>query len=135
VDPFQLRELGEVICREAAGPASLVTPEHPSWLQTLETPGPAQTSKGADSKMTTPQERNSGALTPLMMTQDQLQQLLQQLYCPAMSSNPKVKDLEPYHGKRSKLSAFITQCELKFNCEQNKLDSDVKRVNYVSTRY
>jgi hypothetical protein len=77
---------------------------------------------------------NSGALALLMMIQDQLQQLLQQLYHPAMSSNPKVKDPDLYHGERSKLHAFITQCELKFNCEPNKFDSDVKRVNYASSR-
>jgi hypothetical protein len=134
VDPFQLRELGEVIGEEPVGPASPVTPENPSRPQTPETPGPAQTSKEEGSKMTTPQEASSGALAPLMMTQDQLQQLLQQLYRPATSSNPKVEDPELYHGERSKLRAFITQCELKFKCEPNKFDSDVKRVNYASSR-
>jgi hypothetical protein len=134
VDPFQLQELGEVIGREPAGPASPVTSENPSRPQTPETPGPAQTSKGEDSKMTMPQETNSGALAPLMMTQDQLQQLLQQLYRPVTSSNLRVEDPELYHGERSKLRAFITQCELKFNCEPNKFHSDVKRVNYASSR-
>jgi hypothetical protein len=100
----------------------------------METPGPAQTSKGEGSKMTMPQEANSGALAPLMIIQDQVQQLLQQLYYLAMSSNPKVEDAELYHGERSKLHAFITQCELKFNCEPNKFDIDVKRVNYASSR-
>jgi hypothetical protein len=56
------------------------------------------------------------------------------LYRPATSSNLKVKDLELYYGERSKLHAFITQCELKFNCEPNKFDSNVKRVNYTSSR-
>jgi hypothetical protein len=84
--------------------------------------------------MTTPQEANSGALARLIMTQDQLQQLLQQLYRLAMSSNPKVQNPELYHDERSKLRAFITQCELKFNCEPNRFDSDVKRVNYASSR-
>jgi hypothetical protein len=134
VDPFQLRELGEVIGEEPARPASPVTPENPSRPQTPETPGPAQTSKEEGSKMTTPQEASSGVLAPLMMTPDQLQQLLQQLYRPATSSNPKVDDPEQYHGERSKLRAFITQCELKFNCEPNRFDSDVKRVNYASSR-
>jgi hypothetical protein len=134
VDPFQLWELGEVIGGEPAGPASPVTPEDPSQPQTPETPGPAQTLKGEDSKMTTPQGMNSGALAPLMMTQDQLQQLLHQLYHLVMSSNLKVEDPELYHGERSKLHTFITQCELKFNCEPNKFDSDVKRVNYASSR-
>jgi hypothetical protein len=91
--------------------------------------------KEEGSKMTMPQEVNSGALAPLMMTQDQLQQLLQQLYHPAISRNLKVKDPELYHGRRSKLRTFITQSELKFNCEPNMFDSDVKRVNYASSRY
>jgi hypothetical protein len=84
--------------------------------------------------MTTPLGTNSGALTPLMITQDQLQQLLQQFYRPVTSSNPKVEDLDLYLGERSKLHAFITQCELKFNCEPNKFNSNVKRVNYTSSR-
>jgi hypothetical protein len=134
VDPFQLRELGEVIGREPAGPGSQVTPETPSWPQTPETPGPAQTSKGEGSKMTTPQGMNIRALAPVMMTQDQLQQLLQQLYHPVTSSNRKVEDPELYHGERSKLHTFITQCELKLNCEPNKFDGNVKRVNYASSR-
>jgi hypothetical protein len=134
VDPFQLWELGEVIGKEPARPASPVTPENPSQPQTLETPGLAQTSKEEGSKMTMLQEVSSGALALLMMIQDQLQQLLQQLYHPAMSSNLKVEDPELYYGERSKLHAFITQCELKFNCELNTFDSDVKRVNYTSSR-
>jgi hypothetical protein len=52
-----------------------------------------------------------------------------------MSSNLKVDDPEQYHGERSKLHAFITQCELKFNCKPNTFNSDVKRVNYASSRY
>jgi hypothetical protein len=51
-----------------------------------------------------------------------------------MSSNPTVEDPELYYSERSKLRAFITQCELKFNCEANKFDNDVKRVNYASSR-
>jgi hypothetical protein len=84
--------------------------------------------------MTTPQGTNVRALAPVLMTQDHLHQLLQQLYHPATSSNPNVQDPELYHGERSKLCAFITQCELKFNCEPNKFDGDIKRVNYASSR-
>jgi hypothetical protein len=84
--------------------------------------------------MAAQQGMNIRALALVKMTQDQLQQLLQQLYHLVTSSNPKVEDLELYHSERSKLHAFITQCELKFNCEPNKFDSDVKRVNYASSR-
>jgi hypothetical protein len=70
-----------------------------------------------------------------MITNDQLQQLLQQLQPhPAPSSNPKVEDPELYYGERPKLWVFITQCKLKFNCKPDKFDNDVKRVNYASSR-
>jgi hypothetical protein len=135
VDPFYLRELGEVIGEEAVGPASLVTPEGPSRPQTPETPGPVQTTKRVTFDMAAQQGMSIGGLPPLTITNDQLQQLLQQLQPhPAMTSNPKVEDPELYYGERSKLRAFITQCKLKFNCEANKFDNDVKRVNYASSR-
>jgi hypothetical protein len=78
---------------------------------------------------------STGGLPPLTITNDQLQQLLQQLQPhPAPSSNPKVEDPERYYGERPKLQAFITQCELKFNYKANKFDNEVKRVNYASSR-
>jgi hypothetical protein len=79
--------------------------------------------------MMTPQGNHGGALAPVQMTQDQLQILLQQLYHPPVPSNPKVEDPELYYGERPKLRAFLTQCELKFNCEPNKFDRDTKKVN------
>jgi hypothetical protein len=85
--------------------------------------------------MTTPQGNPAGALAPIQMSTDQLQYLLQQLYHPPAPSNPKVEDPELYYGKRPKLHAFLTQCELKFNCEPNKFDLDAKKVNYISSRY
>jgi hypothetical protein len=84
--------------------------------------------------MMTPQGNYGGALAPVQMTQDQLQILLQQLYHPPAPSNPKVEDPELYYGERPKLRAFLTQCELKFNCEPNKFDWDTKKVNYASSR-
>jgi hypothetical protein len=84
--------------------------------------------------MATPQGNSAGALAPIQMSTDQLQHLLQQLYHPPASSNPKVEDLELYYGKRPKLCAFLTQCELKFNCELNKFNLDTKKVNYTSSR-
>jgi hypothetical protein len=45
-----------------------------------------------------------------------------------------VEDPELYHGERTKLRAFLIQCELKFNCEGNRFDMEQKRVNYVSSR-
>jgi hypothetical protein len=135
VDPFHLRELGEIIEEEAGGPASPVTPEGPSRPQTPETPALVQTSKRVTFDMATQHGTRTVGLPPLTITNDQLQQLLQQLQPhPAPSSNPKVEDRELYYGERPKLRVFITQCELKFNCEANKFDSEFKRVNYASSR-
>jgi hypothetical protein len=136
VDPFHLKELGEIIREEAAGPASPVTPENPSQPQTPDTPGPVQTSKRVTFDMAAQQGMSIGGLPPLKITNNQLQQLLQQLRpYPAMSSNPKVEDPELYYGEWPKLWAFITQYELKFNCEANRFDNEVKKVNYASSRY
>jgi hypothetical protein len=68
------------------------------------------------------------------MTQDQLQILLQQLYHPPAPSNPKVKDPELYYRERPKLQAFITQCELRFNCKPNTFTWDTKKVHYASSQ-
>jgi aminoglycoside phosphotransferase (APT) family kinase protein len=63
-------------------------------------------------------------VTPVTMTQEQLNQILQQLHRPPTTNNPKVEDPELYYGERAKLQAFLAQCELKFNCEINKFDME-----------
>jgi hypothetical protein len=75
-----------------------------------------------------------GVVNPVTMTQEQLNQILQQLHRPPTMSNPKVEDPELYYGERAKLQAFLTQCELKFHCEMNKFDMEWKRANYASSR-
>jgi hypothetical protein len=65
-----------------------------------------------------------GVVTPVTITQEQLNQILQQLHWPPTTSNPKVEDPELYYGERAKLQAFFTQYELKFNCEMNKFDME-----------
>jgi hypothetical protein len=67
------------------------------------------------------------------LTFDQLAQIIAQLR-PDSSRNPKVEDPELFYGQRSKLRAFVTQCELKFNCELNLFDTDAKKVHYASSR-
>jgi hypothetical protein len=79
VDPFHLKELGEIIREEAAGLASPVIPENPSRPQIPEIPGLVQTSKRVTFDMATQQGMSTGGLPPLTITNDQLQQLLQQL--------------------------------------------------------
>jgi hypothetical protein len=122
VASFQLRELGKDIKQEPTGPASPVTPENPSRLQTPDSPILPHTSRTDDSEMVTP--AGLGVVTPVTMTQEQLNQILQQLHWPPTMSNPKIEDPELYYGERAKLRAFLTQCELKFNGEMNKFDTE-----------
>jgi hypothetical protein len=75
-----------------------------------------------------------GIITPVTMTQDQLNQILIELHRPSTNSNPKVEDPELYYGERTKLRAFLTQCELKFNYEGNRFDMEQKQVNYASSQ-
>jgi hypothetical protein len=75
-----------------------------------------------DLEMATP--AGLGGVTLVMMTQEQLNQILQQLYQPPTTSNPEVEDPKLYYGERAKLWVFLTQCELKFNCEMNKFDME-----------
>jgi hypothetical protein len=77
VDLFYLRELREVIGEEAAGPASPVIPGGSSRPQIPETPGLVQTAKRVTFDIATQQGISIGGLPPLMIMDDQLQQLLQ----------------------------------------------------------
>jgi hypothetical protein len=130
---FQLRELGKNIEQEPTGSASPVTPEYPSRPQTPESPKLPHTSTSDSAEIVTP--AGLGIITLVTMTQEQLNQILIELHRPSTNSNPKVEDLELYHGERTKLRAFLTQCELKFNCEGNRFDTEQKKVNYASSRY
>jgi hypothetical protein len=127
LDPFELRELGEAIS-DHTRPASPVTPDHPSRPQI------PTTTEEDNSGMTTPQGPAGASLPPVQMMIDQLQTLLQQLYQPHPSSQPKIEDPELYYGERAKLRALLIQCKLKFNCEPSKFDKDSKKVNYTSAR-
>jgi hypothetical protein len=64
LDLFTLRVLGEAIRSKVSGPASPVTPEYPSRLQTPEILG--ETNSG----MMTPQGNPTGALAPIQMSMD-----------------------------------------------------------------
>jgi hypothetical protein len=117
---FQLRELGKDIEQEPTRLASLVTPKDPSRLQTPNLPILPHTSIIGYSEMVTPV--GLGVVTPVTITQEQLNQILQQLYWPPTMSNPKVDDPELYYGERAKLWAFLTQYQLTFNYKMNKFD-------------
>jgi hypothetical protein len=78
VASFQLREFGENIEQEQTGLASPVTPEHPSSPQTPESPELPHTSTGDYVEMAIP--AGLGIITPVTMTQEQLNQILMKLH-------------------------------------------------------
>jgi hypothetical protein len=131
VASFQLRELGENIEQEPTGSVSPVTPEHLSRPQTPKCHKLPHTSTGNYMEMVTP--AGLGMVTLVTMTPEQLNQILIELHRPLTNSNPKVEDPELYYGERTKLRAFLTQYELKFNCKGNRFDREQKKVNYVSS--
>jgi hypothetical protein len=130
---FELRELTKNIKQEPTGLVSPVTPEHPSRLQIPKSPELPHTSTGDYVEMVTP--AGLGIVTPVTMTQEQLNQILIELHQPSTNSNPKVEDLELYYGERTKLRVFLIQCELKFNCKGNRFNTEQKKVNYASSWY
>jgi hypothetical protein len=67
---------------------------------------------------------------------DMMQTLLQELINQrgARTARAKVEDPELFYGERTKLRAFLVQCELKFNCESNKFVTHAEKVNYASAR-
>jgi hypothetical protein len=69
------------------------------------------------------------------MSNDTLQDILQLLANQGggRSSNPKIKEPDPYHGERTKLRPFLAHCELKFRTEPNKFDTDEKKIAYTSS--
>jgi hypothetical protein len=67
---------------------------------------------------------------------DVMQTLLQELINQRgiRTARVKVEDPELFYGERTKLRAFLVQCELKFNCESNKFVTHAEKVNYASAR-
>jgi len=137
VDPFNLRKLEETLSEGTGRPISPTTPEQNSRATTPETPAPKtprtvhfQETMGPSSG----KAPETNPTPPESQFADFIKQLAYQLQANRPTSNPKVEDPELYHGERTKLRAFLTQCELKFNCESNKFKDDKAKVNYASSR-
>ena len=128
-EALNLRDLAEVIDIEAPRPASPLTPEEQSRAQSPETAGPIQSPRQVQFDMSTAGGQIAG-------NEDALQMLLQELINQrgARTARAKVEDPELFYGERTKLRAFLVQCELKFNCESNKFVTDAEKVNYASAR-
>jgi hypothetical protein len=64
---------------------------------------------------------------------DVLQALLQTIINqqPAPSSSTKIKDSKPFNGEQSKLRPFIAHCELKFQIENTKFDTDARKTMFA----
>jgi hypothetical protein len=64
---------------------------------------------------------------------DALQTLLQTLINQqrAPSSSTKIKDPKPFNGEQSKLWPFIAHCELKFQIENTKFDTDARKTAFA----
>jgi hypothetical protein len=73
--------------------------------------------------------------TQHIASNDPLQDILQILVNQQgeRSSNPKIKEPEPYYGERTKLRPFLAHCELKFRTEPNKFNTDDKKIAYTSS--
>jgi hypothetical protein len=120
-DTFDLGELRRV--DDDQRPVSPVTPEPQSRPQTPETPEqPRRMSAEA-----------SGSGNPDVM-QALLQELISQRGKNERTSRPKIEDPELYYGDRTKLRAFLVQCELKFNCEEHRFQSESEKVHYANSR-
>jgi hypothetical protein len=138
VDPLDLRDLAEVIDTDtgAPRPPSPVTPEERSGAQSPETPGPTQSPRQVRFEMTDAGGQGTGSGQVQNITSnDPLQDILQILVNQQgeRSSNPKIKEPEPYHGERTKLRPFLAHCELKFRIEPNKFNTDDKKIAYTSS--
>jgi hypothetical protein len=116
---------------------SPTTPEQNSRATTPETPAPKTPRTVHFQETMGPSSGKAPKMNPTPLESqfaDFIKQLAYQLQADRPTSNPKVEDPELYHGERTKLRAFLTQCELKFNCESNKFKDDKAKVNYASSR-
>jgi hypothetical protein len=64
---------------------------------------------------------------------DVLQALLQTIINQqrAPSSSTKIKDPKPFNGEQSKLRPFIAHCELKFQIENTRFDTDARKTAFA----
>jgi hypothetical protein len=58
-----------------------------------------------------------------------LQTIINQQRVP--SSSTKIKDPKPFNGEQSKLRPFIAHCELKFQIENTKFDTDARKTAFA----
>ena len=134
-EALNLRDLAEVIDIEAPRPPSPVTPEEQSRAQSPETPGPTQSPRQVRFDMSTAGGQSAGS-GQAQTSNDPLQDILQILVNQRgeRTGRTKVEDPELFYGERTKLRAFLVQCELKFNCESSKFVTHAEKVNYASAR-
>jgi hypothetical protein len=59
-----------------------------------------------------------------------LQTLINQQHSP--NSSAKIKDPKPFNGEQNKLRPFIAHCELKFQTENNKFNTDGRKTAFAA---
>jgi Retrotransposon gag protein/Zinc knuckle len=106
-------------------PVSPVTPEVRSRPQTPESPEQPRYDMAEAS--------GTGGGTTHLITDEMFQTLLRNAgreQAPR-SSHPKLRDPEPYDGEQVKLRPFLAHCELKFQTEEIRYDTDGKKTGYA----
>jgi hypothetical protein len=71
----------------------------------------------------------TGATIGMDVLQTLLQTIINQQRAP--SSSIKIKDPKPFNGEQSKLRPFIAHCELKFQIENTKFDTDARKTVFA----
>lgn len=132
--PFDLSALANVPdTYRTPSPVSVYETSRPD---TPESPEQRRFSMSTEQGQGTGSGQTQGAGgTQNIMSNDTLQEILQLLTNAggARSSNPKIKEPDPYYGERTKLRPFLAHCELKFRTEPNKFDTDEKKIAYTSS--
>jgi hypothetical protein len=73
--------------------------------------------------------RGTGGTIEMEGLQALLQTIINQQRPP--SSGTKIKDPKPFNGEQSKLRPFIAHCELKFQIENTKFDTDARKTAFA----
>jgi len=81
----------------------------------------------------TPEQQRRMTEGPYLLTTEILQTLLVARDRPPETSNPKLRDPEPFEGEKEKFKTFLAQCELKFRTEGNRFDDDEKKTGYAAS--
>jgi len=72
----------------------------------------------------------TGGAGPHLLTTEMFREILGARDQPR-SSQPKLRDPEPFNGEQVKLHPFLAHWELKFRTEGDRFDDDEKKMGYT----